>query len=125
MFYCSSVYFHYVKGTHWECFVNRLFVLMVSRVLIGDYLVNCIFVSMSRVLIGSVLLIVCIFRLCQGYSLGVSCKSSIFLHGVMGTNWGLSCQLSFCFHVTGTHWECFVNRLYILIMSRVLIGSVL
>ena len=52
------------------------------------YLVNCLFVSMSLVSFGSALLIVCLCRLCQGYSLGVSCKSSIFLHGVMGTNWG-------------------------------------
>ena len=49
----------------------------------------------------------------------MSCKSSIFLHGVMGTNWGLACQLS---NVTGTHWKCFVNCLFISILSRVLIG---
>ena len=62
VFYYSSVYFHYVKGTHCGCLVNRLFASIVSMVLIVGYLVNCLFVSMSRVLIGSVLLFVCLFR---------------------------------------------------------------
>ena len=71
VFYYSSVYFHYVKGTHCERLVNRLFVSMVSWVLIGGVLSN-IYLS----------------PLCQGYSLGVYCQSSICLHDVSGTDYG-------------------------------------
>ena len=68
--YCqSSNYLHGVNGTHWECLVNRLIISMVSMVLIG-----------------SVLLIVYLSPWCQWYLLGVSCESSIYLHGVNGTH---------------------------------------
>ena len=95
-------------GTHWECL---------------DY---CLFVSiMSWVLIG------------------VSCQLSICLHFVMGTHWGVlttvylsplchenslgvSCQSSICLHdVKDTHWGCIVNRLFVSMLSRILIGGVL
>ena len=78
-------------GTHWEC------------------LDNCLFVSiMSWVLIGSVLTTVYLSPLCHGYSLGVSCQSSICLHDVKGT-----------------HYGCIVNYLFVSMMSRVLPRSAL
>ena len=75
----SSYYLHGVNGTHWECLVNRLIISMVSMVLIE-----------------SVLSIVVLSPWCQCYSLGVSCQSSYYLHGV-------KCA----------HGECLVNRLII------------
>ena len=82
----SSICLQYVMGTHWECPDNRQFVS-----------------SMPWVLIGSVLTIVNLSPVCNGYSLecpdnrqfvssmswvliGVSCQSSICLHCVMGTH---------------------------------------
>ena len=109
-------------GTHLECLVNRLFVSI-----------------MSRVLIVSVLSIVYLSPYCHGYSLGLYCQSFICLHGVMGTHWSLLsivylspwcqdykfrvyCQSSRCLHsVKFTHWQCLVNRLYTAMMSRLLI----
>ena len=107
--YCQSyIYVHGGKGTHWECLVNRLFISMVSMVLIGsacqlpfylhgvtishwECLVNRLFISMvSLVLIGS------------------ACQLPFYLHGV-----------------TISHWECLANRLFISMVSMVLIGSVL
>ena len=140
----SSIYLHGVNGTHWECIVNRLFISMVSMVLIG-----------------SVLSIVYLSQWCQWKSMGVSCQSFIELHGVIGTHleclvnrllnsmvslvligsvlsfaylspWchgyslGVPCQSSIYLHdVTATHWECLVNRLFISMVSWLLIGSVL
>ena len=68
----SSICLQYVMGTHWECPDNRQFVS-----------------SMSWVLIGSVLTIVNLSPVCHGYSLGVSCQSSICLQYVMGTHWSV------------------------------------
>ena len=94
---------------------------------------------MSRVLIGSVLLIVCLFRFCQGYSLGylfVSMMSQLLIVSVLSivylcpwchsySLW-VSCQSSICVHdVTATHCECLVNRLFVSMMSQLLIVSVL
>ena len=53
----------------------------------------------------SVLSILYLSPLCHGYSLGVSCQSSICLQYVMGT-----------------HWECPDNRQFVSSMSWVLIG---
>ena len=108
-------------GTHSGRLVNCRFVYMKSRVLIGsvlclhdvtaancECLVNRLFVSMkSRVLIMSVLSIVYLSPWCQGYSLWMSCQSSFCLH-----------------EVTGTHWECLVNRLFVCMMSRVPFGII-
>ena len=103
--YQSSICLHGVKGNHYECLVNRLFVSMVSR----ECIVSRLFASMvSRLLIGSVLSIVYLPPWCQGNSLWVSCQSSIYLNGVMGTQ---------C--------VCLVNRLFISMVSWILIRSVL
>ena len=91
MSFQSSIYLHGVMATHRECLVNPLLVSMVSMVLIG-----------------SVLSIIYLSPWCHGYSLGVSCQSSISLHGV-----------------NGTHWKCLVNHLFISMVSQLLIGSVL
>ena len=121
----SSIYLHEVTDILWECLVNRLFVSMKSHALIMGALsivyflhevtgthyqciVNHLFVSMmSRVLIGGVLSIVYLSPWSHGYSLWVSCQSSICLilsvlsivylspwsHGY--SLW-LSCQSSIC-----------------------------
>ena len=178
--YCqSSYYLHGVNDTHWECLVNRLFISMLSMVLIGSVLsivylspwcqwyslgvpwqspiylngvngthLECIvkrlFIFMvSMVLIGSVLSITFLSPLCRGYSLGVPCQSSVYLHGVNGTHcvdylspWchgyslvvpcQSSCQwLNYLHGVTATHWNCLVIRLIISMVSMVFIGSVL
>ena len=91
MSFQSSYYLHGVNGTQWECLVNRLIISMVSMVLIR-----------------SVLSIVVLSPWCQWYSVGVSCQSSYYLHGV-----------------NGTHYECRFNRLIISMVSMVLIRSVL
>ena len=139
---CQSPNFlHGVTATHWECLVNRLFFSLMSMVLIVsvlsivylypwyylgvtchssfylhvvtatnlECLVNRPFVSMvSIVLIGNVFLMVFLSPYCHSYSLGASCQSSIYLYGV-----------------TVTHWECHVSRLFISMVSKVLIWSVL
>ena len=94
----------------WDCLVNRLFISMVSMVLIGSVL-SIAYLSPwchGYSLGGIVLSIAYLSPWCLWYSLGVSCQSSIYLHGV-----------------SGTHWECLVNRLSISMVSVVLIGSVL
>ena len=121
-----SICLHYAMGTHWECLVNCLFVSIMPWVLIGvscqlsiclhyvmdthwECLVNCLFVSiMQWVLIGSVLTTVYLSPLCHENSLGVSFQSSICLHDVKDT-----------------HWGCIVNRIFVSMMSRILIGGVL
>ena len=96
-----------VTATHWECLVNRLFISFVSMVLTGG--VNRLFISIvPMVLFGHVLSIVYLSPWFHGYSLGVSCQSSNFLHGVIGT-----------------HWECLVNRLITSMVSILLIAIVL
>ena len=133
-------YLNVANGTHWECTVNLLLISMLSMVLIE-----------------SIFSIVYLSPLCQWFSSGVSCQSSIYLHGVTATHmeclvnrliismlsmvfngsvlsivylssWchgfslGVSCQSSnYIDGVIGTHWECFVNRLFISMMSIVLI----
>ena len=70
---------------------------------------KCLFVSiMSLGTHWEILTIVYLSPLCHGYSLGVSCPLSYFLHYVMGT-----------------HWEYLDNFLFVSIMSWVLIRSVL
>ena len=79
---------------------------MMSSVFIGWYLVNRLLVSMmSWVLIGGVLSTVSLSPYCQGYSLGVSCQPSLCLHDIKST-----------------HWGCLVNRLFVSMVSMVLIG---
>ena len=65
----SSYYLNGVNGNHWECLVNRRIISMVLMVLIE-----------------SVLSIVLLSPWCQWYTLGVSCQSSYYLHGVNGTH---------------------------------------
>ena len=109
MSYQLFIYLHVANGIHWECLVNRLFISLVSWLLIG-----------------SALSIVYLSPWCQWYSLGVYCQSSIYLHGVNGTH--LECLVNRQFYLNGvndTHWECLVNRIITSIMSMVLIRSAL
>ena len=104
----SSICLHCVMGTHW----GVLSIVYLSQLCHGyslGCLVNGLFVSvMSWVLIGCALTTLYLSPLCHGYTLEVSCQSSICIHYVMGT-----------------HWECLVNRLFVSIMSWVLIGCAL
>ena len=77
-------------------------------VLMESVLSSAIIFMVSRLLNGSVLTVVLLSPWCHSYSLGVSCRSSIFLHDA-----------------NGTHWECLVNRPSISMVSMVPIGSVL
>ena len=138
-----SICIHGVKGTHCKCLVNRLFVSIVSRVLIGG--VSSIYLH-GRIdkPIVSVLSIVYLSPWCQGYSLEEYYQLSICLNGLIdvpivsvlsivylsqwcqGYSLGVSCQLSISIHgVKGTHCKCLVNCLFVSIVSRVLIGRVL
>ena len=73
-----------VTATRWRAFVNRPLISIVSMVLIGS--VNRLFISIvSMVLFGYILSIVYSSQWFHGYLLGVSCQSSIYLHGVNGT----------------------------------------
>ena len=136
----KSICLHDVMGSHCWCIVDRLFVSMMSLVLIGS------------------VIILLLITLYQGYSMKVCCKSSICLHVSMvligdilssvllsprvligsvllivclsplchGYSLWMYCQSSICLHYAmGSHWECLDNCLFVSIMSWVLIGSVL
>ena len=67
----SAIRLHDVKGTHWECPVNRLFVSMMSRYSLGVS-------SQSSICFHDV----------KGTHWVASCQSFICLHDVRGTHWG-------------------------------------
>ena len=107
--YKSSICLYDVTATHCECLVNRLFVSM-----------------MSQLLIVSVLSIVFFCPWCNGYSLWVSCQSSIYLHYVNDTH---SICLAIRLLVSIVLWVLFgiffFNHLFTSLMAWLLIVSVL